>query len=157
MWRRQTKHIRVFHMRCWSSLALLTFQINKIQAKYRSLILWRDLWRHSPAPIAFVHKTCQQSFGCLNTLRCMRKIKTLMKYCLEKFITNCDKGLLQIATAHFITNYDKELLQIARGMLLQVATSFITNCDVITNCDSTYSLGHFKLDMFLLFLQFILN
>ena len=80
-----------------------------------------------------------------------------MKYCLEKFITNGDKGLLQIATAHFITNYDKEFLQIATGMLLQVATSFITNCDVITNYDSTYSLGHFKLDMFLLFLQFILN
>ena len=36
-----------------------------------------------------------------------------MKYCLEKFITNCDKGLLQIAT----------------GTLLQIATNFITNCD----------------------------
>ena len=52
-----------------------------------------------------------------------------MKYFLEKFITNCDKGLLQIATAHFITNYDKGLLQIATGTLLQIATSFITNCD----------------------------
>ena len=44
-----------------------------------------------------------------------------MKHCLEMFITNCDKGLLQIATAHFITNCDKGLLQ--------TATSFITNCD----------------------------
>ena len=36
-----------------------------------------------------------------------------MKYCLVKCITNCDKGLLQIAP----------------GKLLQIATSFMTNCD----------------------------
>ena len=67
-----------------------------------------------------------------------------MKYCLEKFITNYDKGLLQIATAHFITNCDKGyyklrqvryyklrqgLLQIATCTLLQIATRIITNCD----------------------------
>ena len=45
-----------------------------------------------------------------------------MKHCLEKFITNCDKGLLQIAT----------------GKLLQIATSFITVATGITNCDSCY-------------------
>ena len=39
------------------------------------------------------------------------------------------KSLLQIATAHFITNCDKGLLQIATGTLLQIATSFITNRD----------------------------
>ena len=57
-----------------------------------------------------------------------------MKQYLEKFITDCDKGLLQSATG--------TLLQIATGIdklrqpLLQIATG-ITNCDVITNCDST--------------------
>ena len=75
-----------------------------------------------------------------------------MKHCLEKFITNCDKGLLQIATAHFIANCDKGLLQIATGTLLQIATSIIINCDRyyklrqpllqiatgITNCDNRY-------------------
>ena len=84
-----------------------------------------------------------------------------MKHCLEKFITNCDKGLLQIATAHFITNCNKGLLQFATGTLLQIATSFIancdryyklrqpllqiatgiTNCDVITNCGATSRFG----------------
>ena len=51
-----------------------------------------------------------------------------MKYCLEKFITNCDKGLLQIATAHFITNCDSSLYYKLRQVLLQIATG-ITNCD----------------------------
>ena len=58
-------------------------------------------------------------------------------YCLEKFITNCDKGLIEITAAHFITNCDKGLLQIATstfiqiatGTFIQIATSFITNCD----------------------------
>ena len=61
--------------------------------------------------------------------------KKWMKYCLEKFITDCDKELLQIATAHFITNCDKgyyKLRQIRyyklRQVLLQIATG-ITNCD----------------------------
>ena len=44
-----------------------------------------------------------------------------MKHCLEKFITNCDKGLLQIAT-------DTSKL---RQVLLQIATG-------ITNCDNRY-------------------
>ena len=59
-----------------------------------------------------------------------------MKFCLEKFITNCDKGLLQTATAHFITNCDKGLLQIETSMLFQIATR-ITNCDVIIYCGGT--------------------
>ena len=46
--------------------------------------------------------------------------KTWMRYCLEKFITNCDKGLLQIARAHFITNCDRYYK--LRRPLLQIAT-----------------------------------
>ena len=68
--------------------------------------------------------------------------KTWMKYCLEKFITNCDKGLLQIATGtllqiatNFITNCDRYYK--LRQPLLQIATG-ITNCGVITDCDSTF-------------------
>ena len=55
--------------------------------------------------------------------------KLNIAYCLEKFITNFDKGLQKIATGHFITSCTKVLLQIATGSLLQVATSFITSCD----------------------------
>ena len=44
----------------------------------------------------------------------MKKDKNMDEiYCLKKFITNCNKELLQIAT----------------GTLLQIATSFITKCD----------------------------
>ena len=60
-------------------------------------------------------------------------------------ITNCDsslyyklrQGLLQIATS-FITNCDRYYK--FRRPLLQIATG-ITNCDVITNCDSTWDLS----------------
>ena len=46
---------------------------------------------------------------------------------LEKFVTNCDKGLLQIATG--------ALLQL-RQVSLEIATG-------ITNCDSYYKLRRY--------------
>ena len=52
----------------------------------------------------------------------------------QGIITNCDRyTLLQIATS-FITNCNRYYK--LRQPLFQIATG-ITNCDVITNCDST--------------------
>ena len=55
----------------------------------------------------------------------------LLQIAIGCFITNCDKMLLQIATAN--------LLQIATS-LLQIATVITNSGKFITNCDSYYKL-----------------
>ena len=50
-----------------------------------------------------------------------------MKYCLEKFVTNCDKGYYKLRQVRYY-KLRQGLLQIVTGNK-KIATTVITNCD----------------------------
>ena len=63
----------------------------------------------------------------------------------QKFITNCDKNLLQITTAKLLqitTKFYYKLRQFYYKLrqLLQIATSLLQITTAITNCDNYYKL-----------------
>ena len=86
---------------------------------------------HHPVHIAFVHKTCQQSFGCLNILSCMKKDKNMDETLFGKVYYKLRQlTLLQIATRGYYKMRQVRYYKL-RQVLLQIAKG-------ITNCDNRY-------------------